>query len=68
VEKVYTFGKGNSLVGVLTESDAGGKAANRPTVIILNSGLIHHVGPHRVAVEMAREIADQGYIVLRFDL
>jgi len=68
VEKVYTFGEGNSLVGVLTESDAGGKSVNRPTVIILNSGLIHHVGPHRVTVEMAREIADQGYTVLRFDL
>ncbi len=68
MEKVYTFGEGNSLVGVLTESDAGGKSANRPTVIILNSGLIHHVGPHRVTVEMAREIAGQGYTVLRFDL
>ncbi len=68
VEKVYTFGMGNSLVGVVTEPEASQQKQGLPTVIILNSGLIHHVGPHRLAVEMARDIADQGYTVLRFDL
>lgn len=67
MEKVYTFGNGNSLVGVLTEPEADRLLVDSPTVIILNSGLIHHVGPHRLAVEMARDIAGQGYTVLRFD-
>lgn len=68
MEKVYAFGKGNSLVGVLTEPEAEKQQADRPVVIILNSGLVHHVGPHRLAVEMARDIADLGYMALRFDL
>lgn len=68
MEKVYTFGKGNSLVGVLTEPEVARQQTECPTVIILNSGLIHHVGPHRLAVEMARDIAGMGYTVLRFDL
>ena len=68
MEKAYTFGRGNSLVGVLSEPEADELPADRPTVIILNAGLIHHVGPHRLTVDMARDIAGQGYTVLRFDL
>lgn len=55
---------GNDLFGVMTmpvtETD---RAA-----ILLNTGADHHVGPHRLYVELARTWALNGIAVLRFDL
>ena len=64
------FGETKSLVGILTTP---GKAAsnadttNLPAVILLNAGIIHRVGPHRLYVKMARRLAAMGFVVLRFD-
>src|SRR5688572_23958863 len=38
-----------------------------PAFIMLNSGLLHRVGPHRLYVELARALAAQGIPSLRFD-
>jgi pimeloyl-ACP methyl ester carboxylesterase len=35
--------------------------------VLLNAGAIHHVGPHRMWVSLARRLAPAGYTVLRFD-
>ena len=43
-----------------------GRAA--PAVIFLNTGFEYHVGPHRHYVPLARELAAQGHVVLRYDL
>ena len=51
------------LVGILT-SPTG---ASRATVVWLNSGSEHHVGPGRAWVEYARELALCGYSSLRVD-
>lgn len=66
VEKVLTFGQERNLGGVLSLG-AGGSAASLPAVLLLNSGLIHRVGPFRMAVEMARALATAGFDVLRYD-
>ncbi len=36
--------------------------------MLLNSGIIHRVGAHRLNVKLARHLAAQGFTVLRFDL
>ena len=65
-ERAYTFGVDNGLVGVLTEPD--GDAATRPAVLFWNAGLLHHVGPHRLFVDLARAAADLGFAAFRSDI
>ena len=37
-------------------------------MLLLNSGLLHRVGPYRLHVSLARRLASFGFLVLRFDL
>jgi pimeloyl-ACP methyl ester carboxylesterase len=64
-ESVRRFGSEESLVGVLTEPASGGRGL--PAVLLLNSGIVHRVGPNRVHVAIARRLAAAGHAVLRFD-
>lgn len=43
-------------------------AGETPAVLLFNVGLNHHVGPHRLNVELARHLAERGFVTLRFDL
>ncbi len=54
------------LFGILTMPSASGCEA--PIVILLNTGIEYRVGPHRLYVPLARELAAQGHVVLRYDL
>jgi predicted alpha/beta hydrolase len=63
-ERVTRFGPGDHLFGVIARPRS---AATRPAVLLLNAGSIHHVGPHRLYVRLARELAALGHPVLRFD-
>jgi len=56
-----------SLVGVLTKADEG-TDTSRPIVVFLNAGMVHRVGPNRLHVRLARELARRGFDSLRFDL
>ena len=67
-ERVITFGKEKNLVGVLTEPDEFNKVKDTPCVLMLNAGILHHVGPFRLYVDLARHLAAQGYITFRLDL
>ena len=49
----------------LRPSGAGGIAHR---VILFNAGVIHRAGPHRLNVQIARKLAEQGIPSLRFDL
>jgi len=40
---------------------------NRPAVVLLNAGIMHRVGPNRLHVKMARNLAAMGFVVLRCD-
>jgi len=67
-EQVAVFGASHRLVGVVTEPID--RAAGEPHlgVILLNSGLIHRVGPRRLSVRLARTLSQRGLVALRFDL
>jgi len=66
-EQVYLLGQRRSLVAILTRSCA--IASNRnPAVVILNTGIVHRVGHHRMYVALSRQLARIGFNVLRFDL
>lgn len=65
-ERAIRFGAHNALVGVLTEPSE--PDAERPTIVFLNSGILHHVGASRLYVRLARRLADLGFRSLRFDL
>jgi len=56
------------LVGIVTEPDHPARDAKRPGVVLLNSGLIHRVGPNRLYVLLARRLGAMGLTTLRFDL
>ena len=65
-EQALMFGRSRSLVGILVRP-ASECPAPRPTVVILNTGIIHRVGHHRMYVTLARQLAASGHSVLRFD-
>jgi pimeloyl-ACP methyl ester carboxylesterase len=65
-EQAVLLGPRQSLVGVVTET-ATPKVAGRPAIVILNTGIIHRVGHHRMYVTISRRLAVAGSIVLRFD-
>jgi alpha/beta superfamily hydrolase len=64
-ERWLRFGAEQQLFGILTRADA---ATDRPAVVIFNAGAVHHVGPNRVSVTLARHLAEAGFPCLRFDL
>lgn len=67
-ERVCQFGPGNGLFGILTEPDADLKVDGAPIALILNAGIVHRVGPFRMHVDIARQLAEMGYSTLRLDL
>jgi pimeloyl-ACP methyl ester carboxylesterase len=60
------FGGTSRLFGVLTEPESS-VPADRPIFCLLNVGADHHVGPHRMNVELARELASLGFLAFRLD-
>ena len=66
-EKAVRFGKTKSLVGIVTEASNGAARDASPAVIMLNSGILHHIGACRIHVKLARALAPAGYTVMRFD-
>jgi len=67
-EAPLRFGSWRSLVGVLTEGAEGAARTDAPAVLFLNAGLLHHVGPSRLYVHLARRLSRAGLVSLRFDL
>jgi len=63
-EQSQLFGQYQSLVGIITEPEV----PNGSAILLLNAGLIHRVGPNRIYVKLARQLAKEGFLVLRFDL
>jgi pimeloyl-ACP methyl ester carboxylesterase len=67
-EQIVTFGSHRRLVGILHQPPGLVQAEQKPAILLLNAGILHRVGPNRLYVTIARELAAQGHIVLRFDL
>jgi hypothetical protein len=66
-ETALVFGKYQHLVGVATDVVEGTPRAG-VGVVFLTSGMLHHVGPFRLHVLMARRLAQAGIASLRFCL
>lgn len=60
------FGPESGLLGIYTRHVAPSKRL--PTVLLLNSGVVHSVGTNRVNELLARHLAVLGFPVFRFDL
>ncbi|MEM8680659.1 MAG: alpha/beta fold hydrolase [Planctomycetota bacterium] len=67
-ERVYRFGPQRSLVGIYTEPSPDEMIPEAPLAVILNAGIVHHIGPFRLHVDLARRLADAGFRTLRLDL
>ena len=63
-EQLCRFGSDRHLFGILSRPTT---PTELPAIVMLNAGSIHHVGPHRLYVRLARELAEEGYTVLRLD-
>jgi len=63
-EIALTLGPDQNLVGVLTPPFGPPKGI---AVLLLNAGVVHRIGPHRMSVKIARHLAQQGYTAMRFD-
>jgi hypothetical protein len=66
-ERVCQFGPERNLIGILCEPAEKDLRVELPVLIMLNAGLIHRIGPHRMSVELARSLAERGIRSLRFD-
>jgi dienelactone hydrolase len=66
-DQAVMIGARKTLVGIVTQR-ADYTPEDRPVFVILNTGIIHRVGHHRMYVTLARTLAEAGYQVLRFDL
>lgn len=68
VEQPMFIGGLTPMFGMFTTPQRPLGAPRRPTVILLNAGAVHHVGPNRMYVAMARTWGALGFPVLRLDL
>ena len=66
-EEAVLFGEKKSLVGVLTDPAVRRSDVEDVAAILLNPGILHRVGPGRVYVRIARELAALGFTSVRFD-
>lgn len=64
-ESVHCFGPGDRLTGIAVRPQ---DRQHNTCVLFLNSGLLHRVGPYRMFVDLAREIATMGMPCFRLDL
>lgn len=64
-ETALRFGDGRACCGVLCEPS---RRVARGTIVILNTGATHHVGPGRSGVEHARALATEGFASFRIDI
>ena len=67
-ESVCNFGPDGGLLGILTTPDDDLKKDDAPIALILNAGIVHRVGPFRLNVDIARELAARGFSAMRIDL
>lgn len=66
-EHVCQFGPGRALTGIVS-LPPGQDRPSGPVVVFLSAGLLHRVGPFRLYIAMARDLAAAGISSLRFDL
>lgn len=66
-ETVLWLGNTPATLAILSEPLAA-TASQRPLLVLLNAGSVHHIGPNRLHVELARRLAAEGITVARIDI
>ena len=64
-ERVLRIGKTEPLTAIASIPD--NIKSKNTAFIIVNSGVMHHIGTCRMSVRIARELAEKGHLALRFD-
>jgi alpha/beta superfamily hydrolase len=67
-EHAVCFGGTRQLFGIVSVAQAAAARGATTAVILLNAGAVHHIGPGRLYVALARYLAELGYTVLRMDV
>lgn len=67
IEKIIQFGPEKCMLGIQSIPN-NESYKDKPAILVLNSGLVHRVGPFGLGVKIARTLCDNGYLVIRFDL
>lgn len=65
-EQIVRVGEDGSLIGIISEPEV--RSPSAPAFLLLNAGLLHRVGPARVYVNLARALAQRGFVCVRFDV
>jgi hypothetical protein len=63
-EHAVQFGPESGLAGVITEPLAG---RPRSALVLVTAGLLPKCGPYRLYAELARRVAGEGVVTLRYD-
>lgn len=64
-EHVVRLGEHRTLLAI---ASAPSTPRGAPAVLLVNAGVIHRIGPHRLHVQLARRLAQAGHPALRMDL
>lgn len=64
-ERVLQFGGHRTLVALASIPAMPRKV---PAVLLVNAGVLHRIGPHRLHVKLARLLASAGHLAVRMDL
>jgi len=64
-EQVLCLGSQANLLAIWTPPE---REPRPVAMVLLNAGVIHRIGAHRINVKLARRLAADGYGCLRFDL
>jgi len=65
LERAISFGPERGMVGIMTTPAE--QADSNTWALLVNAGVIHRVGPNRINVRLARDLAARGLPNLRFD-
>jgi alpha-beta hydrolase superfamily lysophospholipase len=64
-----SFAGEQKLFGILNSAgETATQAIDTPVVVMLNAGSVHHVGPNRLYVSLARALASEGIPSFRVDI
>jgi pimeloyl-ACP methyl ester carboxylesterase len=68
-DEVLRLGPEGQLVGIVSHPTPGKpRTSPAPAVLVLNAGVLHRVGPHRLHVALTRRLAALGLPGVRLDL
>lgn len=67
-EEAILFGMHQNLVGVWANASGDAASDSKTAVIMVTAGVIHHSGPFRLHVELAKQLSRQEVPSFRFDL